>query len=74
LQVRENSRSFKHADPDLIGRFPKKSDGEVNLEPHVKPGHQFPRKDSGINPEITQDPGTTENTRNPGSMPNPALG
>jgi hypothetical protein len=28
---------------------------------------------TGINPEMTQDPGTTDNTRNPGNIPNPRI-
>jgi hypothetical protein len=74
--VQESSMYFKHVDPDSIDYFSKQvgeKSGEENLDPDVKPGRQFPRGNSSINPESTQDPGTFENTRNPGNMPNSAV-
>jgi hypothetical protein len=55
--VQESSMYFKHVDPDSVDYFSKQAgekSGEENLGPDVKPGRQFPRGNSGINPESTQ--------------------
>ena len=72
-----SSTYFKHIDPDKIDDFSKQAgekSGEGNPNQNdVKPGRQFPRGNSSIYPESTQYPGTFEDTRNPGNMPNSAF-